>query len=161
MNVLPSLPAAWQKRAVVALGGLFQVGFADGQDLLLVHAAQERRIYDTVWAERLAFDDKEPMDTFDTVRLVADGFALLSEQTVRMAGLFGGGLLRVTQDGFSLEEEAPDWPTRRVVLTSPDRSRTLVADDGACELRAFGFSQTGLSFVIATSCELLMFGRAS
>lgn len=143
------------------LGGLFQVGFADGQDLLLVHAAQERRIYDTVCAERCAFDDKEPMETFDTVRLVVGGFAVLGGQTVRMAGLFGGGLLRVPQDGFSLEEEAPSWPTRQVVLTAPDRSRTLVADDGACELRAFGFSQTGLSFVVATSCELLMFGRIS
>ena len=48
---------------------LFQVGFAEGEDLLLTHAPQERRVYSPVRAERLAFDDEKSMDTVDTVRL--------------------------------------------------------------------------------------------
>jgi hypothetical protein len=38
-------------------------------------------------------------------------------------------------------------------------SATCIGEDGACELRAAGFSPTGQSFVIATSCDLTIIAR--
>lgn len=94
---------------------------------------------------------------------MAQGFGPLAGQAVRTGGLFGGGLPYTTADGWSLDECAEAWPVRTVLLTAPNdlqgREPVAVGDDGACELRAFGFSETGLSFVIATSCDLAIFTR--
>lgn len=154
-----SLPVPWVRGQVHAVGGLFQVGFASGRDLLLVHSSQGRGLFDTISGRRIARDDEEPMDGFDPVRLLADGFDAIDGKTLRMAGLFGGGLPWTTSDGYRLDEDIAGWPQRRIMLHAPDRSRMLVATDGACELRAFGFSETGRSFVVATSCELMSFSR--
>ncbi len=90
----------------------------------------------------------------------------MSHRQQHEAGLFGGGLTHTTEDGWFLEEEAQAWPTRSILLTAPDtdecETRTnavVVGDSGACELRAFGSSQTGRSFVIATNCALEIFTR--
>lgn len=154
-------PAPWSRVRTHAVGGLFQVGYAAGGDLLLVHSAQGRGVFDAVAGSRLARDDEEPMDAFDRVRLTAPGFDAIEGEDVRMAGLFGGGLAWTTLDGYRLEEHSPAWPRRGVVLITPGRVRTLVFEDGACELRAFGFSETGRSFVVATSCELGLFARSA
>ena len=59
-----------------------------------------------------------------------------------------------------LEVEARVWPTHSVFLSAPGaREAVCIGDDGACELRACGFSETGRSFVIATSCDLTVFTR--
>ena len=156
-----TIPAPWVRGPVFAVGGLFQVGFASSQDLLLVHSSQGRGLFDAVSGIRLARDYVEPMDTFDRKQLTAAGFDVLEGQSVRMAGLFGGCLVQTTVDKFWLEENSPEWPARRVIMTTPDRSRAVVGEDGPCELRAFGFSDTGRSFVIATSCELMLFKRCT
>lgn len=160
MSVQPP-PTPWARLRAYAVGGLFQVGYAVGGDLLLVHSAQGRGLFDAAAGLRLARDDEEPMDRFDRVRLTAPGFDAIEGEDVRMAGLFGGGLAWTTLDGHRLEEHSPAWPRRGVVLVTPDRVRTLIAEDGTCELRAFGFSQTGRSFVVATSCELMLFARSA
>ncbi len=152
-------PAPWAHIRTYAIGGLFQVGYARDSDLLLVHSAQGRGLFDAVAGTRFARDDEEPMDAFDPIRLIAPGFDAIGEGNVHMAGLFGGGLPWTTLDGYRLEEHSPAWPRRGVVLIEPDEAQALVFEDGACELRAFGFSETGRSFVVATSCELGLFAR--
>ena len=156
---MQSTLAPWRNARTYAVGGLFEVGYAPASDLLLVHSANGRGIFDCITAERLARDDEEPMDTSDPIRLTAQGFGPLDGQSIRMAGLFGGALPLTTTDHHRLEEHSPDWPNRAILLVKPDRSKTPAGDDGECELRAFGFSETGRSFVIATSCELVIFNR--
>lgn len=142
-----------------AVGGLFQVGFAGGRDRLLVLSSDGRGVFDRTSGEKVARDDAEPMDTFDPIRLTAPGFGPLEGEPVRMAGLFGGGLPVTTEDCYMLEEHSPRWPRRGLVLVRPDRSRIFLGDDSVCELRAFGFSETGVSFVVATSCDLTIYNR--
>lgn len=153
-------PAPWRRLPVYGVGGLFQVGYAAGTDLLLVLSSQGRGVFDCLAGEKLARDYDEAHDFFDPIRLTAAGFGPLAGQAVRVGGLFGGGLPLTTADGWHLEAQARVWPTHSVFLSAPaSREPVCIGDDGACELRACGFSETGRSFVIATSCDLSMFAR--
>ena len=154
------VPPPWHPHPVYAVGGLFGVGYAAGSDLLLVLSSQGRGVFDCITGEKLARDYQEAHDFFDQIRLTAAGFGPLAGESVRIAGLFGGGLPLTTLDGWFLEAQARAWPTHSVFLTAPgSREPVCIGEDGACELRACGFSETGRSFVIATSCDLAMFAR--
>ena len=101
--VIGELPQPWRALQVFGVGGLFQVGYASNSDLLLVLSAQGRGVFDCLAGEKLARDYAEAHDFFDPVRLTSLGIGPLSETTVRMAGLFGGGLPLTTSDGWRLE----------------------------------------------------------
>jgi len=155
-------PLPWELLANYTVGGLFQVGYAAGSDLLLVLSSQGRGIFDCVTGKKLARDYDEAHDFFDRIHLTAAGFGPLQGATVRMAGLMGGGLPLSTHDGWGLVVEARAWPTYTFFLTAPgSRDPICLGDDGTCEFRACGFSETGQSFIFATSCELLVFARAA
>ncbi len=158
--VVCDVPPPWRRLQVWAVGGLFQVGYADGSDLLLVLSSQGRGVFDCITGEKLARDYQEAHDFFDPIKLTAAGFGPLAGQTVRMAGLFGGGLPLTTRDGWGLEAQARTWPTHSVFLSAPSTREPLcIGEDGAGEMRACGFSETGRSFVIATSCDLTVYAR--
>lgn len=158
---IQAVPSPWRAISVAGVGGLFQIGYADGTDLLLVLSAQGRGIFDCLTGERVARDQREAHEYFDPIRLTANGFGPLDGRTVRMAGLMGGGLPLSTVDGWLLEVQARAWPTQSVFLTAPDsRQPVCIGEDGPCEMRACGFSETGRSFIIATSCELAIFTRS-
>ncbi len=155
-----SPPAPWRPVQVFAVGGLFGVGYATGSDLLLVLSSQGRGVFDCLTGEKLARDYNEAHDFFDLIRLTAAGFGPLAGQSIRIGGLFGGGLPLTTTDGWCLEAQARAWPTHSVFLTAPgSREPICVGEDGACEFRACGFSETGRTFIIATSCDLTIFAR--
>ena len=156
-----SPPAPWKHNSTYAVGGLFQVGYAEGSDLLLGLSNQGRGIFDCTTGARIARDYEDAEELFDPIRLVTPGFGPLAGQNIRMAGSYGGGLPHTTADGWYLDEKAPAWPTRSIYLTPPTAraESVVIGDDGACELRAFGFSQTGRSLVIAISCSLIIFTR--
>jgi hypothetical protein len=154
------VPHLWRQIQGFAVGGLFQVGYAAGTDILLVLSSQGRGVFDCLTGEKVARDHAEAHDFFDPIRLSAVGIGPLTGTTVRVAGLFGGGLPLTTTDGWGLEVQARSWPTHSVFLSAPaSRTPVCIGDDGACEMRACGFSETGRSFVIATSCDLRIFTR--
>jgi hypothetical protein len=104
--------------------------------------------------------DSDDNDGFDPILLTADGIGPLAGQSVRVAGLFGGGLPRTTHDGWFLEAQARAWPTHSIYLRAPHtREPVCAGEDGACMLQAYGFSETGRSFVIATCCDVTTFTR--
>ncbi len=153
-------PPPWKNLPTWPVGGLFQVGYAADADLLLVLSSNGRGVFDGLTGAKIARDYQEAHDFFDPVKLTAQGFGALEGQTIRMAGLFGGGLPLTTLDGWGLEEQSPAWPIRSVFLSLPDGNiDESIADDGACALRAFGFSETGRSFIVASSCDLMIFTR--
>jgi hypothetical protein len=153
-------PPPWKKLQTWPVGGLFQVGYAEGSDLLLVLSWHGRGIFNCLTGEKVARDYAEAHDSFDPVKLTAQGFGPLEGQTVPVVGSFGGELPHATADGWVLEEQSPAWPIRSILLNpSQPHNSSVVADDGAYELHAFGFSETGLSFVIATSSDLTIFMR--
>lgn len=170
LQTLPVMlpPPPWHHSTSFAVGGLLAIGYAEATDLLLVISSQGRGIFDCQFGTKIARDDTDADAFYDAIALLAQGFGPLDGQAIRIAGLFGGGLPKNTQDGWHLEAVPLPWPHHRIVLEYPFRSMyqdsasaTCVGDDGACELRAYGFSPTGRSFVIATSCGLAIFTRGS
>ena len=167
--VVQQLPAPWQHRATWAVSGLVQVGYAENSYLLLVLSSQGRGVFDCLTGQKIARDYDEAGDYFDPIRLLAQGFGPMEAKCIRMAGLFGGGLPYTTLDGWSVDEQAPAWPTRTILLTPPTTENEqgrpvlhdpiVIGDDGACELRAYGFSETRRTLVIATSCSLFICAR--
>ena len=163
-----SLPSPWRKTGDFAVGGLAEVGYEPDSDLLLVLSSNGRGIFDGVTGERVARDRTEEY-LMDSVKLAAPGFDMLDGVTVRTAGLSGGGLPTGTADGWTLLVlPLPYTRNGRYLLdhevslyhgrAAPDA--VVIAEPTPCELRAYGFSETGNSFVIAGSCGLKLFARA-
>ncbi len=69
-----------------------------------------------------------------------------------------------TDDHWGLGLIAPVWPDYRVLLIPPsgwthhplEKGIQVAADE---EIIAYGFSETGKSFIVATILELMMFSR--
>jgi hypothetical protein len=87
---------------------------------------------------------------------------------IQTCGMYGAdNLFKSTVDGWTFiitEPQTDDEPFEKYLvhwtyLVDPDKkTKTFVAKDGACELRAYGFSETGNSFIVASSCELTIYG---
>lgn len=160
-------PSPWQQVAVPAVGGLTDVGFADSSDLLLVISSAGRGLFDCISGDRIARDPSGDFE-FDTSNLTAEGIGPIAGQRVRTAGLYGGGLAVTTADHWSLDLLTLSWPHQSIFITPPghwlygpafDKPGDTTRIVTGLEIRAFGFSPTGRTFVIATSSELWIFSR--
>ena len=152
-----------------------EVGFAAGTDLILVLSAQGRGVFDCTTGDRLARDYEEPIGEsswYNDIELWSMGIGPLQGHRVALAGVFGGGLRRATADGWGLELVSPDWPESFIVLY-PQWIRGSVFDDptptdyvriapqyGSDAVTAYGFSDTGQTFVVAMSHTLEIYARA-
>ncbi|MGK3998568.1 hypothetical protein [Sorangium sp. So ce1024] len=165
-------PAPWQRRAAYAVGGLTDVGFGRGSDLLLVISHSGRGVFDCLAGARVARDASVPEagedEWQDTSELEAEGIGPLAGQTVRTAGLFGGALAHSTRDGWTVERIALDWPEESLLLvppgafiyeTRPGRSAEFTKVAVQIAPRAWGFSPTGKSLILATSSDVTIFSR--
>lgn len=153
------------------MGGLTGVGFGldpdSGEDLILVTSHQGRGVLSCVTGERVARDpDPEPAWP-DEYALTCQGIGPLAGAVIGICGLMGGGLHTTTTDGWSLHVVAPDWPIENVLLAKGGGPYTGEAGstwwhihrEETCELRAAGFSPTGRTLAIASSCALTLFAR--
>jgi hypothetical protein len=161
-------PSPWRKISMVAVGGLRAVGFDRESELLLVVSYAGRGVINCTTGERIARDDSEYFE--DTRHLEAKGIGPLEGLTLRVAGGQGGGLPTSTQDGWSVEVLTREWPEQEVLILEPfaslfdflqrkpSRFHKVAMES---ELRAFGFSYTGRTFIVASSSDILIFGRDS
>lgn len=167
---LPHVP--WRLLAAHAVGGLTDVGFGRGTDLLLVVSSRGRGVFDCLTGARVARDPHMPEigedDWQDLRELEALGIGPLGGQVVRTAGLAGGGLVLMTDDRWAVERLALDWPIESLLLVPPDswiyedragRSSDVAKIAEGSEVRAWGFSPTGRSLVLATSSDITIYGR--
>jgi hypothetical protein len=162
-----NLPRPWKQVGVAAVGGLMAVGFAELSDLLLAVSHSGRGLFDARSGKRLARDDSEPgAGWLKEVPYEATAIGVLGGATVRLAGILGGGLARITADGWHLEVTPVDWPNHIVFVEPPGASIFVPERSSSCgrvdvteDLRAIGFSQTGNSFVVATSSDLRFYAR--
>src|ERR1051326_6094509 len=141
---LEDLQSPWALVNSYAVGGLASVGFAEDSDLLLVTSSDGRGLFDCISGEKIARDYDLIPSYEEQLRLIAPGVGPLDGKIIRMAGLHGGGLPTMTKDGWSLEIVHLDWNTSFVILHG--RYFVFATDEA---VRAFGFSYTGNSFVIA------------
>ena len=154
---------SWKRKSVVSVGGLTEIGFADDSDLLLVVSSTGRSVIDCLTGERVARDRAEPDDEwYDERRLRATGIGPLAEKTIRLCGLHGGGLPNSGNGNYWIEAIPIHWPEWHVVLGGPsgwiyDGKTPITKLAIERELRAFGFSDTGNSLVIATSSDVTVY----
>src|SRR5262245_37224768 len=89
-------PAPWRRVGSFAVGGLTDIGFGPHTDLMLVVSSAGRGVFDCVTGERVARDASVPAhdedDWQDRFELTAEGIGPMAKQSIRTAGLFGGGL---------------------------------------------------------------------
>ena len=160
-------PSPWRLIANAAIGGLQSVGFARNSELLFVTSSQGRGVFDAKTGERLARDRNENFPE-DAINLEAVGIGPLEGQTIRMAGIYGGTLATTTADGWQSERIALQWPMETLLLVPPGSwiygasfakkaEMTKVSVDS--EIRAWGFSSTGRSLVLAISSGVQIFSR--
>jgi hypothetical protein len=160
-------PAPWANVAVVAVGGLTDVGFADSTDSLLVVSSAGRGLVDCRTGSLIARDDDDA--PFDRANLLVAGIGLSADCRIRTGGLAGGGLAIRTCDGWSVERHPLSWPDDELFVSPPGQTMlwqppgepmqlTKLSGLGA-ELRAFGFSPTGRSLIIATAADIRIIGR--
>jgi len=161
----------WTLKNTFAIGGLENIGYASDQDFLIVLSSQGQGIFNCKTGEKVARqnDDSDWWDKFNESTNSIVGFDFLENVKITTCGLYGeDNLSKTTEDGWALtisEPEPDDKPfekylVKRIYLQSPDKKEKLfVGKDGACELRAFGFSDTGDTFIIALSCDLTIYSR--
>ena len=161
----------WTHKNTFAIGGLHEVGYAPKKDHLIVLSSQGQGIFDCVRGEKIArlYNDLDWWDDFnDTTKSIA-GFDVLANVEIRTSGLDSSdNMPKKTADGWKLiiTEPQPDekpyekYLVRKIYLVSPDNKENIyITKDGACELRAFGFSETGNSLIVALSCDLVIWTR--
>ncbi|MFJ4782913.1 hypothetical protein [Streptomyces sp. NPDC088794] len=159
----------------VPVGGLLGIGFAShpesGRDLVMVVSNDGHGLFDAVTGEKIA-RDRDPAPEDGTPDAVADltcpGLGPIAGSRVRIAGLFGGGLHTTTDDGWTLESVAPDWPHHRVLLSADGglphsgpygEQWWHIFHSTYSELRAFGFSLSGRTIAVATSSDVSLWTR--
>ncbi len=85
-----------------------------------------------------------------------------------MSGLFGGGLPAGTSDGWAAERLVLQWPEEMLVLVPPgswilglafNKPANFEKISVGSEIRAWGFSPTGKSLVLATSSDVTIYTR--
>ena len=161
-------PAPWRTSGVFAVPGLEAIGFDRSGELLLVVSQEGRGVIDCVSGEKVARKHGDTGAHQPPHLLQAQGIGPLDGATVAMSGRHGGGLPRVTHDGWSLEVVTLEWPTQDVLLVPPGLSLFATDEDGPArftriesdpDLQACGFSYTGRSLVVATATDLLIYHR--
>jgi hypothetical protein len=163
---IEEVPDPWKLVETFVVGGLRSVGFDRESEDLLVVSLQGRSVIDCLTGEKVARDYEEYYE--NEKRLEAQGIGILSERIIRMSGMFGGGLPRITKDGWQLECVTLKWPEQMLILLPPSSdlygsvtghpdTMTKIFEDSC--IRAYGFSYTGRSLIIATTSDVTVYGR--
>jgi hypothetical protein len=154
-------PNGWRK-TVFAIGGLSEIGFSKQiPNLLLVVSSQGRGVIDCQKSELIERDDDTNWDWIDSYEMTAQGIGVLSNEKILVSGLHGGGLPLMNKNGDGLLYMATEWPIIDIIF-EPNFKRIHKENEvKECfrifhdyELRTYGFSYDGETFVIATSSEI-------
>ena len=106
--------APWQRITSIAVGGLISVGFDRHSDNLLIVSYQGRGVVNCCTGEKTARDDEDYYENEEYLEAV--GIGDLKNKTIKMAGLYGGGLPTYTTDGWQLESVTLNFPEEMILL---------------------------------------------
>ncbi|MBU8978198.1 hypothetical protein JI752_018780 [Lysobacter sp. MMG2] len=161
-------PRPWRAAGVFAVPALEAVGFDRNSELLLVVSGEGRGVIDCSTGEKIARKHGTLEGEPSAGPLQAVGIGPLDGQLIATAGRQGGGLMRVTPDGWALEIVTLDWPRAEILLVPPRASLFACHEDAEAsfsrieshpELHACGFSFSGRSLVIAVGDDLAIYCR--
>jgi hypothetical protein len=160
----------WTHKNTFAIGGLENVGF-DNHDYLTVLSSQGIGIFDCLRGEKIFRDaGHEWWNDFNEANSTITGYGILSGCVIQTGGMYGEDCLnKTTADGWQLELTTPSpapppfekYMVQKIYLTHKESGhRELIGQDSPCELRAYGFSDTGNTLIIALSCDLIIWTRS-
>lgn len=157
-------PNGWRK-TVFAIGGLSEIGFSkQNSNLLLVISSQGRGVIDCQKGELIERDYDTNWDWRDSYEMTAQGIGVLSKEKILVSGLHGGGLPLMNKNGDGLLYMATEWPIIDIIFEPNFKSIYKENEAKECfrifhdyELRTYGFSYDGETFVIATSSEIIIY----
>ncbi|WP_193218023.1 MULTISPECIES: hypothetical protein [unclassified Imperialibacter] len=150
-----------------SVGGLTDVGFSLlYPEILLVVSAQGRGLID---CKKFILSDRDSEvdgNWLNYQELWSFGIGKVSQEKIKIAGLNGGGLSTLTENGDSLELMALDWPICDIVFQPNWNSIYQEKSSHDCfnifrdsELRAYGFSSNGQFLAIATGADVIVYSR--
>ncbi len=168
---IATAPGPWRPLAPRAIGGLTALGFARGDDTLLVTSANGQSVIDGTSGE-IRYRNREA-DGVDPAALKGTRLDHPADERFDLAGLYGGGLRSQTNDGWSVEVlglEARAMcllhpPNASIHNLRPERAaqgkeaRFCLMGAEREPIRAFGFSWTGRCLALATPSTLLLWAR--
>ncbi len=148
------------------------VGFEEDTDIALIVSSAGQGVVDCNTGE-LIFRNRDD-DGYDERRLLGCRLDASKRAHVPMAGIHGGALKCVTDDGWHAQAITLKWPETCYLLEKPgasiffsqlkfreagrDGSFTLLSKDAETNV-AFGFSWTGKTLVRATSSDIQIWHR--
>lgn len=157
-------PLPWMRHDW-AIGGLHNVGYAPASDLLLVVSHQGRGVFDCLSNRKLARDAEEG-NVEDREFTSYWGIGVLEGQIIHTSGIWGG-CLHHRRSGWELELVSPNWPLSSIVLCplgcglynekNWQQCMKVAPNGGEDDIVTYGFSDTGKSFIVATSHTLQIF----
>ena len=159
-------PPPWELKTIISVGGLCSVGFDRDTENLLILSHQGRGVVDCLTGEKTARDYE---DYYENQYLEAQGIGCLNGKIINMAGLFGGGLPIITEDDWCLESVTINFPEAMILLVEPgsdlygmtcNRPDNFTKIEQQATVRAYGFSYTGQSFIVATSSDVTIYNRS-
>lgn len=160
-------PPPWELKTVISVGGLCSVGFDRGTENLLILSHQGRGVVDCFTGKKTARDYE---DYYQNKYLEAEGIGCLKGKLINMAGLLGGGLPIITEDDWCLESVTIYFPEEMILLIEPgsdlygmtcNRPDNLTKIGQQAAIRAYGFSHTGQSLIVATSSDVTIYNRSN
>lgn len=150
-------PPPW-RRVQIRIGGVVAIGFGADTELLLVVTHSGLGVVDVPSGKVVARKIEVSDDDYNDRPIVAKGIGPLQGQCVPLAGLWGGGLRTMSQDGWVIHRAAPNWPAECIVLCPPDHpeiedysTATMLLKDIEPPARALGFSDSGRSLAVANT----------
>ena len=116
--------------------------------------------------KKLARDKEEYGDWHNENELYCEGIGVIATEIIQIAGIYGGGLSLVCNNGDGLELIAPDYPLFDIVYMPDGKSifdnetvsgcYKLASDE---EFRGFGFSYSGNTIAIAVADGVSIYKR--
>ena len=162
----------WRLTVHAAVGGACAVGFDKKTEDLLVVSSNGQSVFECTSGERI-YRNRES-DGYDPMLLEGHRLDEHTASPFTMSGSDGGGLLKATFDGWTVDTFQLDWPHTFCILQPPGASIYFLDDkpyspkkDGTFHLVqsqfgepvAFGFSWSGKSLVWCDRSDLYVWTR--
>ena len=159
-------PLGWELCSVVAVGGLTEVGFSKRHsNILLAISSAGRGLIDCNTGEKIARDYQEYGEWYNSINLTSMGIEVISDESIAISGLCGGGLPAANHHGETLTIASPKWPLEYLIWAPVGKDPLIDRFKDGC-LRIMsdfficaGFSWNGEFIVAATSSDITIWKR--
>ncbi len=160
----------WNKIGFQSVGGLREVGFIEDTDYLMV-LGRGRTIFNCLTNEKTARDRQDYyVENWDASTGIIEGFDLFVGKQILCGGFeYPDSMLKETKDKWGIKIEQDIRPDYKKELKEAE-VMYLISERGNVKIevkvfhysitRAYGFSKTGKSFIVAESDGVTMWVRA-